>query len=211
MESGSNFDIENLLENLSKMSVQNFPKFDKKLIHTITRFGGNQSELSSFIIKVRKIKNEYYDRENTTCVQNKIVKNAILAKLYGRAKLVVDTANVREIDDIITVLISKFSDRRDDTSLCFDLFNMRQGNNETVYEFYKRFEKLISIFNNYTYLHITNKDILNDRCDRFQRSALALFTARVKQPYSSLLRHHEVFSLAEAMRIISEYDNINHI
>lgn len=210
MEIGIDF-IENLANSLANMSLQNIPKFDHILIDTIPSFGGNPAELNSFISRVREIKNRYHDSSNPTCIQNEIIRSAVFSKLYDNAKYAIEIANAREIDDIVRVLISKFSDRRDDISLTFDLHHMRQLPNETVYQFYERFQNLITIYNNYIYLHLTNKEIILDRCNNFQKSALAVFIAHVKQPYSSLLRNRNVSSLEEALRIIEKDDYVSSV
>lgn len=192
------------------MSIQNIPKFDHSVIKTIPRFDGNPKKLYSFITRIREIQAKYCDSNNPTCIQNEVVRKVVLSKLHDKAKVSVEISNAREIKDIISILISRFSDHRDDTSLCFDLYHMRPKENESVYEFYERFQKLIDIFNNYTCLHVTNKEIIHDRCSRFEKSALALFIANVKQPYNSLLRNRNVSSLEEALRIIKQDDSISH-
>lgn len=74
-------------------------------------------------------KQKYSDGANTTYVHNEIIRSAILTRLHDRAKLAAENANAREIDDVISVLISKFTEQKGDTSICFYLHSKRQGNN----------------------------------------------------------------------------------
>lgn len=130
-----------------------FQQFLKVHAETIPDFGGNPNELQFFLESIDNIVLHFFDARNANNFQNTIIFRTIISKLKDSAREVINISGSSTIAEIRQELIRNFSDPRNETSLSFDLNNLRQTNNESPYQFHDRVRKILSTISNYLSLH----------------------------------------------------------
>lgn len=216
-------DLDRLFLNLSLNEVtENFnnceikmarPTFDSKLLEIVPKFDGNPLELSSFLDTANTLFNTYWDPDpsNRNSVQNVTLIYGIYAKLIGKAREVYSICISKEWASVKNALISHFGDQRDENGLLFDLDQMRQHNNEPSLQFYTRIMSNLSALHNYIDTHENNAGIVAVKKEFYNKHALKIFLAGLKDPLGSTIRAMRPDSLATARQFIISENNIRHL
>lgn len=129
-----------------------------------------------------------------------------------RAKITSDADNVLEIygvalnwTEIKNVLITHYSDKRDEVSLTRELFKQIQtGSTE---EFYGRISQSISLLINLLNLSENNEHVKAAKKQFYQEMGLKVFLGGLKDPYGPTIRAQTPKMLKEALRLCLEEAN----
>lgn len=216
--SNNNLEIEILAQTLNSFTLDennlemaNIPNFSKVHAETIPDFDGNENELQFFLESIDSIVNHFYDITNADNYQNVIIFRTIISKLKGNAREVINISGCTTINQIKQELIRNFSDPRDETCLSLDLNNLRQGHNESPYQFYDKVRKVLHTISNYLALHENDRNTRAFKQNMYNNQALQVFLAGLRNPYGIMVRTKEPQTMLDAINFIKKEDNIRYL
>lgn len=172
-----------------------------KYAQKLPTFGGRTEELKAFldIVEVMVPTLQTYDLES-----QRIVVNIIKTKLTGRAQMIINiNSHISSWQDIKSILISNFSDKKTSFQLLDDLKVTRFET--TVLDFYNILQKKLQKLN----LKSELEGRINE-CENNKRIALETFKNKLIEPVRSVLFSRNPQTMEDALSILVEGNYLSY-
>lgn len=203
--------LENLFENLNisldtncqpKMTQnQQVPVLKPEFLSMIPEFNGEPELLPRFLEISEKVVNRFYNPHNIDDFQNEYLMSSIRSKIVGKAALNLSGLVLNTWQDLKTNLLYAYADKRDSYTLCLELSNLKQGN-ENAFDFYNKIQKLLNLQTCYLKTHHSPNEA-NVLAAYFTNYALRILLRGLKEPIGSLMRTKNPKNLAEALNMLT--------
>lgn len=190
---------------------QNRPKeFKDKHANLIPVFHGNPDSLPKFLNSCDKIIGRFFNQEEPDDFQNEEIIEAILLKIQGSAEKIFAAKRITSYEQIKTLLLENFSDRRDIFTLDLEFSSYKQGDKESPFHFHERLTRHLDT----TVAHIRNhiqpqlkQDYL---IEHFENLALRCFILNLKEPMGNQIRARNPKTLGEALGLMTNEYQMSH-
>lgn len=196
------------MEKLVEETIRLFSLPD--VIKNIKPFEGDRNSVYHFINNVdsilslcEKIKEaEYY----------KIIISGIRNKVVGKASDILLTQNINDSswEAIKQALILNFADKRDESTLTFQLHNLVRSNLNHN-DLYNKITEIISLLSNQLKLQKLEQCIVDAKIKLYLQMGLTIFMGGIKEPLGQWLRARRPETLAEALEFVNQEENIQRI
>jgi len=192
------------------------PLLKKEYLDMVPDFHGEPELLSRFISISEKLVNKFMNVTDPNDFQNEYLLSSLISKIKGTAAQTVHNTHISNFLDLKNALLNAYSDRRDVFTLGIELAQLKQGLNETPFEFYEKVSKLLNLQISYILNHseYPERVILTQYCNKF---ALRVLLKGLREPLGSLLRTKNPEDLNSALNILTNdfqyfnsYNKPNH-
>lgn len=178
-----------------------------QIIRDLPAFSGDQVKLHSFIRSIDNLMPIIEAVRNAPVYR--IWIQAIRAKIVGEADNVLELYGTNlDWNEIKSNLITHYSDRRDETSLTRDLFNIQQ--NGTVEEFYSKISHIVSLMVNLLNINESNAQVKSAKNCFYQQMGLKVFLSGLKDPLGPIIRAQTPKNMKDALRLCLEESNYHY-
>lgn len=177
-------------------------------VRDLTPFDGNPLKLHQFLKAVDRVMPIMERVKNSPTFD--VWMQAIRSKIIGEADTVLELYGTElEWDDIKTNLTAHYSDKRDEVSLCMDLFQLKQEG--SFQNFYEKVTHIISLLVNQLLINESDPNVKLSRRKYYQEIGLKVFVAGLRPPLGPTIRAQKPKTLKEAHRFYLEEGNISYV
>lgn len=178
-------------------------------IKDLPRYEGSRHTLYEFIENVEEILTLCNDIDGHP--SSKIFLRAIRNKIVGEANEVLTMYGTPlEWDAIKNNLITHYADKRNETNLVRDLYNISQGH-DTLEKYFARIIDIQSTIINHIKLNENSAIIIRAKRDLYEEMCLNTFLAGLREPLGSMIRAMQPTSLAEAFTNCLKEQNMTYM
>lgn len=107
------------------------PILKKEYVEMIPEFHGEPELLSRFLEIREKLVTKFLNITDPNDFQNECLQSSILAKIKGPAATIVHNSRFSTFNDLKTILINAYSDKRDELTLTAKLVDLKQVGGHT--------------------------------------------------------------------------------
>lgn len=175
-------------------------------IKDLPAFDGNPLQLYDFINNVELILTQVAGVDGTP--QAQMWLRAIRNKITGDASNVLNMYGTGlDWKDIKKALISRYSDKRNETSLIIEL-NAKRQSSSTVEQFFASITQIFSTMTNYVRLHETDEVQITSKIKLYANLCKDVFLIGLNEPLGLAIRSREPKSLEDAFDLCIKEQNI---
>lgn len=190
---------------IPESSTANFPQYKLNFLCCLISktFDGNRSELFEFLSNCDNAF-RFADESQVSALMAFIV-----SKITGSAKAQLRDKEISNWNELKSLLLQLYSDKKHYTQLMEELNTIKQNSNESVTSFYNRIDKLYTrILNSLTFKNPSEKI---GRCETIREIALQRFILHSAPEISRFLRSKQLESLSDALNAAIEEERASQV
>lgn len=111
---------------MALLAVPQVPVLKKEYVEMVPEFHGEPELLARFLEISEKLVTKFLNVADPNDFQNEYLQSSILAKIKGPAATIVHNAQFSTFNDLKTILLNAYSDKRDEFTLTAELVNLKQ-------------------------------------------------------------------------------------
>lgn len=168
----------------SNMAV---PPLKAEYLQMIPDFNGETELLPVFIETCEKLVNRFYNAADVNDFQNDYLMSSIRTKIKGEAAINISSSLITNWAGLKSAISTAHCDKRDAYSLGIELTELKQGSNETCFDFYNKIQHLLNLQISYAKMHSPAEEarILSEY---FKNYALRVLLRGLRDPIGSSMR-----------------------
>lgn len=197
---------DHLLNNNNIMANQ----FHEFYLRTIPEFDGEPANVSTFLSACNLVMNQFYDANNANLYLNHFLLNFVQSKLTGQARAIVNTKHITCWLDLKNVIISNFSDQRDDSSLLSELLTLKQKPNEDAMSFSNRCRHIEQLLISNLSINEADENTRIIKRQIYTQQTLKAFLGGLRNPLGMVVRSTNPQTIEAALKFIISEENYEY-